>query len=169
MKTNKHIDESNFYFFILETYKNNKLTLIHWTRDATVYADTYGHDLKRLHTKMASKGSKYYIKIPIPASITTPAAGKTPEEAAKQAVENDVHVLGVSSLAAGHRTHVPQLFNALAQHKREDISVIVGGVIPVQDHEFLIKSGVLGIYGPGTKISKAAVEILNLLLKKYTN
>jgi methylmalonyl-CoA mutase len=94
---------------------------------------------------------------------------QTPEEAAKQAVENDVHVLGVSSLAAGHKTLVPQLVHALAQHKREDISVIVGGVIPVQDHEFLIKSGVLGIYGPGTKISKAAVEILNLLLKKYTN
>ena len=94
---------------------------------------------------------------------------QTPEEAAKQAVENDVHVLGVSSLAAGHKTLVPQLINALAQYKREDISVIVGGVIPVQDHEFLIKSGVLGIYGPGTKISKAAFEILNLLLKKYTN
>ena len=94
---------------------------------------------------------------------------QTPKEAAKQAVENDIHVLGVSSLAAGHKTLVPQLINALAQYKREDISVIVGGVIPVQDHEFLIKSGVLGIYGPGTKISKAAIEILNLLLEKYSN
>ena len=94
---------------------------------------------------------------------------QTPQEAAKQAVENDVHILGVSSLAAGHKTLVPQLIKALAQYKREDISVIVGGVIPVQDHDFLIKSGVLGIYGPGTKISKAAIEILNLLLKKNTN
>ncbi|MFM1878361.1 MAG: hypothetical protein RLZZ241_1227 [Bacteroidota bacterium] len=88
---------------------------------------------------------------------------QTPEEAAKQAVEQDVHVLGVSSLAAGHKTLVPALLSALAHFDRSDIMVVVGGVIPKQDYEFLHHAGVAGIYGPGTKISEAAIEILNLL------
>ncbi|MGB2171504.1 MAG: methylmalonyl-CoA mutase, partial [Flavobacteriaceae bacterium] len=90
---------------------------------------------------------------------------QTPEEVAKQAVENDVHVLGVSSLAAGHKTLVPSLFKALAAYGRSDIKVIVGGVIPPQDYDYLQTLGVVGIYGPGTKISRAAVELLSLLLK----
>ena len=90
---------------------------------------------------------------------------QTPEEAAKQAVENDVHILGVSSLAAGHKTLVPELIAALAKYEREDIMVVVGGVIPKQDYDFLYRVGVTGIYGPGTKISDAAIEILNNLLK----
>ncbi|MGB2475415.1 MAG: methylmalonyl-CoA mutase [Flavobacteriaceae bacterium] len=90
---------------------------------------------------------------------------QTPEEVAKQAVENDVHVLGVSSLAAGHKTLVPSLFKALAAYGRSDIKVIVGGVIPPQDYDYLETLGVVGIYGPGTKISRAAVELLSLLLK----
>lgn len=90
---------------------------------------------------------------------------QTPEEAAKQAVENDVHILGVSSLAAGHKTLVPELIAALAKYEREDIVVVVGGVIPKQDYDFLYAVGVTGIYGPGTKISDAAIEILNNLLK----
>lgn len=90
---------------------------------------------------------------------------QTPEEAAKQAVENDVHILGVSSLAAGHKTLVPELITALENYERQDIMVVVGGVIPKQDYDFLFRAGVKGIYGPGTKISDAAVEILNNLLK----
>jgi methylmalonyl-CoA mutase len=90
---------------------------------------------------------------------------QTPAEAAKQAVENDVHILGVSSLAAGHKTLVPQVIQELKDLGREDIMVIAGGVIPQQDYDYLYKAGVFGIFGPGTKISKAAQEILNLLIK----
>ncbi|NKI30757.1 methylmalonyl-CoA mutase [Croceivirga thetidis] len=88
---------------------------------------------------------------------------QTPEEAAKQAVENDVHILGVSSLAAGHKTLVPKVIEELKKFGREDIMVIVGGVIPKQDYDFLYEAGAVGIFGPGTKISEAAIEILNIL------
>jgi methylmalonyl-CoA mutase len=90
---------------------------------------------------------------------------QTPEEAARQAVENDVHVLGVSSLAAGHKTLVPQVINELKKLGREDIVVIAGGVIPHQDYKFLYDMGVAAIYGPGTSVAKAAVQILELLLQ----
>ncbi len=90
---------------------------------------------------------------------------QTPSEAAKQAMENDVHVLGISSLAAGHKTLVPQVIEELRKIGREDIMVVAGGVIPQQDYEFLYDAGVFGIFGPGTNISKAAQEILSLLIK----
>jgi len=90
---------------------------------------------------------------------------QTPAEAAKQAVENDVHILGVSSLAAGHKTLVPQVIEELKKLGREDIMVIVGGVIPSQDYDFLYKAGVAGIFGPGTKIAEAAIKILNILME----
>ncbi len=89
---------------------------------------------------------------------------QTPEETAKQAVENDVHVLGISSLAAGHKTLVPAVINALKSYGREDIKLVVGGVIPKKDHDSLRALGVVGIYGPGTKISLTAQELLSLLL-----
>ena len=89
---------------------------------------------------------------------------QTPKEAAKQAIENDVHILGISSLAAGHKTLVPQVLKQLKRLGREDIEVIVGGVIPPQDHQFLLELGVLGVYGPGTKISKAAIEVLSFMI-----
>lgn len=90
---------------------------------------------------------------------------QTPEEAAKQAVENDVHVLGVSSLAAGHKTLVPQVIEELKKYGREDIMVIAGGVIPQQDYQFLFDAGVAAVFGPGTKITRAAQDILSILLK----
>ncbi|HIE45424.1 MAG TPA: methylmalonyl-CoA mutase [Flavobacteriaceae bacterium] len=90
---------------------------------------------------------------------------QTPAEAAKQAVENDVHILGVSSLAAGHKTLVPQVIEELKKYEREDIMVIAGGVIPAQDYQFLFDKGVVGIFGPGTKIAKAAIEILEILIE----
>jgi methylmalonyl-CoA mutase len=89
---------------------------------------------------------------------------QTPAEAAKQAVENDVHILGVSSLAAGHKTLVPQVLEELKKYGREDIMVIVGGVIPKQDYQFLFDAGAVAVYGPGTKISEAAIQILDILL-----
>jgi methylmalonyl-CoA mutase len=92
---------------------------------------------------------------------------QTPEEAAKQAVENDVHILGVSSLAAGHKTLVPAVIEELKSLNRSDIMVIAGGVIPQKDYSFLEDAGVFGIYGPGTKIPRAAQEILNLLIASH--
>ena len=89
---------------------------------------------------------------------------QTPEEAAKQAVENDVHILGVSSLAAGHKTLVPQVIEQLKNYGREDIMVIVGGVIPVQDYQFLFDAGAVAVYGPGTRIADAAIEMLEILI-----
>ena len=90
---------------------------------------------------------------------------QTPAEAARQAVENDVHLLGVSSLAAGHKTLVPQVISELKKLGREDILVIAGGVIPPQDYQFLYDSGVAAIFGPGTSVSKTAKQILSLLLQ----
>ncbi len=90
---------------------------------------------------------------------------QTPAEAAKQAVENDVHIIGVSSLAAGHKTLVPQLVAELKKYKREDILVVVGGVIPQQDYDFLYKAGAIAIFGPGTVIAKAAQDILQKMIK----
>jgi methylmalonyl-CoA mutase len=90
---------------------------------------------------------------------------QTPEEAAKQAVENDVHILGVSSLAAGHKTLVPKVLEELKKYDREDIMVIVGGVIPKQDYPFLFEAGAAAVFGPGTKISDAAIQILEILIE----
>lgn len=89
---------------------------------------------------------------------------QTPAEAAKQAVENDVHILGVSSLAAGHKTLVPQVIEELKKYGREDIMVVAGGVIPQQDYDFLYQAGVSFVFGPGTIIAKSAIDILNKLL-----
>ncbi|WP_066756153.1 methylmalonyl-CoA mutase [Crocinitomix algicola] len=92
---------------------------------------------------------------------------QTPEEAVKQAIENDVHILGVSSLAAGHKTLIPQVIEELEKQGRSDIMVVAGGVIPAQDYDFLYDSGVMGIFGPGTKIANAAINILNILLQYH--
>ena len=91
---------------------------------------------------------------------------QTPAEAAREAVENDVHVVGASSLAAGHKTLIPQLIEELKKLGREDIMVIAGGVIPAQDYDFLYKAGVAAIFGPGTSVAKAAVEMMKILLNK---
>lgn len=88
---------------------------------------------------------------------------QTPEEAARQAVENDVHIVGVSSLAAGHKTLVPALINALKKLGRGDILVVVGGVIPTQDYAFLYDAGVAAIFGPGTVIAQAARKIMQVM------
>jgi methylmalonyl-CoA mutase len=91
---------------------------------------------------------------------------QTPAEAAKQAIENDVHILGISSLAAGHKTLVPQVIEELKKYGREDIMVIVGGVIPTQDYQFLFDAGAVAVFGPGTKISEAAITILEVLINE---
>ena len=91
---------------------------------------------------------------------------QTPEEAAKQAVENDVHILGVSSLAAGHKTLIPQVIAELKKLGREDIMVTAGGVIPAQDYDFLYKAGVAAIFGPGTSVAYAAATMMELLMQE---
>ena len=89
---------------------------------------------------------------------------QTPKEAVKQAIENDVHILGISSLAAGHKTLVPQVISELKKYEREDIMVIVGGVIPAQDYQFLFDCGAVGVFGPGTKIAQAAIDMITILI-----
>jgi methylmalonyl-CoA mutase len=91
---------------------------------------------------------------------------QTPEEAARQAVENDVHVLGVSSLAAGHKTLIPAVIAELKKMGREDIVVTAGGVIPVNDYDFLYKAGVAAIFGPGTNIMRSVIEVMHILGEK---
>ena len=89
---------------------------------------------------------------------------QTPAETAKQAMENDVHILGISSLAAGHKTLVPQVIAELKKLGRKDIMVVVGGVIPPHDYNFLFDAGTAAVFGPGTNISKIASKILNLFI-----
>ena len=91
---------------------------------------------------------------------------QTAAEAAREAVENDVNIVGASSLAAGHKTLIPQLIEELKKLGREDIMVIAGGVIPAQDYDFLYKAGVAAVFGPGTSVAKAACEMMKLLLGK---
>jgi len=92
---------------------------------------------------------------------------QTPKEAAKQAVENDVHILGISSLAAGHKTLVPHVIEELKALGREDILVVAGGVIPAQDYDYLFEAGVSGVFGPGTVIAEAAAQILEIMINNY--
>ena len=89
---------------------------------------------------------------------------QTPKEAVKQAIENDVHILGISSLAGGHKTLVPQVISELKKYEREDIMVIVGGVIPTQDYQFLFDCGAVGVFRPGTKIAQAAIDMVTILI-----
>ena len=91
---------------------------------------------------------------------------QTPAEAAREAVENDVHIVGVSSLAAGHKTLIPQLFEELRKLGREDIMVVAGGVIPAQDYDYLYKAGVAAIFGPGTSVAYSAATMMKLLMDK---
>jgi methylmalonyl-CoA mutase len=91
---------------------------------------------------------------------------QTPQEVAEQAVENDVHIVGASSLAAGHKTLIPQLIQALKELGRPDIMVVAGGVIPAKDYEFLEKAGVAAVFGPGTVLSEAATMILEKLIEE---
>ncbi len=94
---------------------------------------------------------------------------QTPEETAKEAVENDVHLIGISSLAAGHKTLVPALIEELQKYNRQDILIIVGGVVPQQDYDFLFESGVSYIFGPGTKITEAAKKVISDLIELYSD
>jgi len=119
------------------------------------FAEREGRRPRIFIAKMGQDGHDRGAKVPL---------FQTPAEAAREAVENDVHIVGVSSLAAGHKTLIPQLFEELKKLGREDIMVIAGGVIPAQDYDFLYKAGVAAIFGPGTPVAKSAIEMMRILL-----
>ena len=137
---------------------------------ADIFAEQEGRRPRIMITKMGQDGHDRGAKVvatgyaDVGFDVDIGPLFQTPQEAAKQAVENDVHILGVSSLAAGHKTLVPQVIDALKQYGREDIMVIVGGVIPKQDYQYLFDAGAVAVFGPGTKISDAAIKILEILI-----
>ncbi|MCL2042395.1 MAG: methylmalonyl-CoA mutase [Bacteroidales bacterium] len=137
---------------------------------ADAFAERFGRRPRIMVAKMGQDGHDRGQKVvatgyaDLGFDVDVGALFQTPEEAAKQAVENDVHVLGVSSLAAGHKTLVPQVVAELKKLGREDIMVIVGGVIPPQDYHFLYEAGAAAIFGPGSVISDCAMQILRLLM-----
>jgi methylmalonyl-CoA mutase len=141
-------------------------------RDVETFAHHEGRRPRMLVVKLGQDGHDRGAKVIATAfadigfDVDIGPLFQTPEEAARQAVENDVHVVGVSSQAAGHRTLVPELVAALRQQGADDILVVCGGVIPPQDYDFLLAAGVAAIYGPGTNIPLAASEILRLIEKK---
>lgn len=143
-------------------------------RLADLFAEKVGRRPRIMVAKMGQDGHDRGAKVVSTAyadmgfDVDVGPLFQTPAEAAKQAVENDVHILGVSSLAAGHKTLVPQVMEELRKLGREDILVIVGGVIPPQDYDYLYKLGVVGIFGPGTPIADAAIKMLNILLEQHT-
>jgi len=136
------------------------------------FADKYGRRPRIFVAKMGQDGHDRGAKVVATGyadcgyDVDMGPLFQTPEEAAREAVENDVNIIGVSSLAAGHKTLIPQLFEELKKLGREDIMVIAGGVIPAQDYDFLYKAGVAAIFGPGTPVAKSAIEMMNILLEK---
>ncbi|MDA7558920.1 methylmalonyl-CoA mutase [Flavobacteriaceae bacterium] len=138
---------------------------------ANIFADQDGRRPRIMIAKMGQDGHDRGAKVvatgyaDIGFDVDIGPLFQTPEETAKQAVENDVHILGISSLAAGHKTLVPQVVAQLKNYGRDDIIVIVGGVIPKQDYQYLFDSGVIAVFGPGSKISEAAISILTILIE----
>ncbi|MBT5093288.1 MAG: methylmalonyl-CoA mutase [Halobacteriovoraceae bacterium] len=148
-----------------------------WTRmkeQIATFETKYGRRPRMLVAKMGQDGHDRGAKVIATAfadvgfDIDLAPLFSTPKEVAKQAIENDVHVVGVSSQAAGHKTLVPELINQLKEQGAEDIIVVVGGVIPKQDYEFLVETGVKGIFGPGTPISESAQAVLESIEKQIS-
>jgi methylmalonyl-CoA mutase len=141
-------------------------------QDVAAFAEEQGRRPRMLVVKLGQDGHDRGAKVIATAfadigfDVDIGPLFQTPEEAARQAIENDVHVIGVSTQAAGHRTLVPQLIEALAAANARDVLVVTGGVIPPQDYDFLRKAGVAAIYGPGTNIPQAAAEILGLIRRR---
>ena len=134
------------------------------------FADKYGRRPRIFIAKMGQDGHDRGAKVVATGyadcgyDVDMGPLFQTPAEAAREAVENDVNIIGVSSLAAGHKTLIPQLFEELKKLGREDIMVIAGGVIPAQDYDFLYQAGVAAIFGPGTPVAKSAIEMMEILL-----
>jgi len=141
-------------------------------REVEAFAESEGRRPRMLVVKMGQDGHDRGARVIATAfadigfEVDVGPLFQAPEEAAREAIENDVHVIGVSSQAAGHRTLVPQLIEALRKSGAGDILVVCGGVIPVQDYEFLFEKGVAAVYGPGTHIPTAAAEIMDIIRKR---
>ncbi|HEX2977272.1 MAG TPA: methylmalonyl-CoA mutase [Bacteroidales bacterium] len=141
------------------------------TRLVAMFAEKEGRQPRIMIAKMGQDGHDRGAKVvstgyaDIGFDVDLGPLFQTPVEVARQAVENDVHVLGISSLAAGHKTLIPQVISELRNLGREDILVVAGGVIPSNDYQFLYDTGVIAIFGPGTSISKAALQIMKILLQ----
>jgi methylmalonyl-CoA mutase len=143
-------------------------------KEITAFAEEEGRRPRMLVVKMGQDGHDRGAKVVATAfadigfDVDMGPLFSSPEEAAKMAVENDVHVVGVSSLAAGHKTLVPKLIAELKKEEAEDIVVIAGGVIPPRDYEWLQEQGVAAVFGPGTHIPKAAQKVLEAIRNKRT-
>jgi methylmalonyl-CoA mutase len=141
-------------------------------REVEAFAEAEGRRPRMLVAKLGQDGHDRGAKVIATAfadigfDVDIGALFQTPAEVAREAIENDVHLVGVSSLAAGHRVLVPELLAALKEQSGEDILVVVGGVIPTQDHDPLKNAGVAAIFPPGTHIPEAAREILRLLASR---
>jgi len=152
---------------------NNKSTFMEAQELARKFAELEGRQPRIMIAKMGQDGHDRGAKVvatgyaDLGFDVDMGPLFQTPEEAAKQAVENDVHVLGVSSLAAGHKTLVPAVIEELKKLGRDDIMVIVGGVIPSQDYQFLYDAGAVAIFGPGTSVADAGKKILEILLATH--
>jgi methylmalonyl-CoA mutase len=151
-----------------EEYADNEIfTAVRKRTDE--FQEKNGRRPRILVTKMGQDGHDRGIKVIATAfadlgfDVDIGPMFQTPEEAAQMAVENDVHVVGVSSLAAGHRALVPQLINVLKEKGGEEINVVVGGVIPPADYDFLYQAGAKGVFGPGTVVTDSANKVLNIL------
>ena len=155
---------------IYSSESKNDMTFEKATKLADKFAEQEGRRPRIMIAKMGQDGHDRGAKVvstgyaDIGFDVDIGPLFQTPAEAAKQAVENDVHILGVSSLAAGHKTLVPQVIAELEKLGRDDIMVVCGGVIPHQDYQFLYDAGVVGIFGPGSSVSEAAIKILEILL-----
>jgi methylmalonyl-CoA mutase len=136
------------------------------------FLEKEGRRPRILLTKMCQDGHDRGVKVVASAyadigfDVDLSPMFQTPQEAAKMAIENDVHIVGASSLAAGHKTLVPALIEALRTEGGDDILVVVGGVIPPNDYDFLYQAGAAGVFGPGTPIPESANQVLNALEKK---
>ena len=154
-------------------YGNNTAVIDALRKRSQDFADKEGRRPRILMTKMGQDGHDRGVKVVATAyadlgfDVDISPMFQTPEETAKMAIENDVHLVGVSSLAAGHKTLVPQLIAALKAGGGDDIKVVVGGVIPPADYEFLFESGAVGVFGPGTSITDSANQTLKVLEKKH--
>ena len=140
-------------------------------KTVAAFADEEGRRPRMLVVKMGQDGHDRGAKVIATAfadigfDVDVGPLFQTPEEAAREAVENDVHIVGVSSQAAGHKTLVPALIQELRRQGAGDVIVIVGGVVPVEDYDFLKAAGVAAVYGPGTHIPTAAAEIMDIIRK----
>jgi methylmalonyl-CoA mutase len=141
-------------------------------KDVAAFASEDGRQPRMLVVKLGQDGHDRGMKVIATAfadigfDVDVGPLFQTPEEAARMAVDNDVHVVGVSSQAAGHKTLVPLLIDALHEIGADDVAVVVGGVIPPSDYDFLFEKGTAAVFGPGTPIPKAAAEVLEVLRRR---